>query len=161
MIPQKQETAVRQQVIVEVPIEQAFEIFVKQFDVIKPREHNLLPVDIAETVLEAKVGGSIYDRGVDGSICRFARVLAYEPPHRIMFSWDIDPQWQIEKDLNRTSEVEVRFFSEAPHRTRLELEHRNINRHGEGWEAIREGVGSEGGWPLYLHRFIALANKGN
>lgn len=161
MIPQKQETTVRQQVVVEAPIEQAFEIFVKKFDLIKPREHNLLPVDIAETVFEAKVGGSIYDRGVDGSNCRFARVLAYEPPHRIMFSWDINPQWQIEKDPNRTSEVEVRFFSEASHRTRVELEHRNLDRHGGGWEAVREGVGSEGGWPLYLQRFVALANQGN
>jgi uncharacterized protein YndB with AHSA1/START domain len=159
MIPQKQETAVRQQVVVEVPIGQAFEIFVKKFDLLKPREHNLLPVEIAETVFEAKVGGSIYDRGVDGTICRFARVLAYEPPHRVVFSWDIDPQWQIETDPNRTSEVEVRFVSEAPNRTRVELEHRNLDRHGEGWEAVRQGVGSEGGWPLYLHRYVAIANR--
>lgn len=161
MSSQKQETTVRQQVVVEAPIEQAFEIFVKKFDLLKPREHNLLPVDIAETVFEAKVGGSIYDRGVDGSICRFARVLAYEPPRRVVFSWDIDPQWQIEKDPNRTSEVEVRFFSQAPHRTRVELEHRNLDRHGKGWEGVRQGVGSEGGWPLYLQRFAALANQGS
>jgi uncharacterized protein YndB with AHSA1/START domain len=104
MIPQKQETAVQQQVVVEVPIKQAFKIFIEKFDLIKPREHNMLAVEIAETVFEARVGGSIYDRGVDGSICRFARVLAYEPPHRVVFSWDIDPQWQIETDPNRTSE---------------------------------------------------------
>jgi uncharacterized protein YndB with AHSA1/START domain len=161
MIPQKQETAVQQRVVVEVPIKQAFEIFIEKFDLIKPREHNMLGVDIAETVFEARVGGSIYDRGVDGSICRFARVLAYEPPHRVVFSWDIDPQWQIETDPNRTSEVEVRFFSENPHRTRVELEHRNLDRHGEGWEAVRQGVGSEGGWPLYLQRFVALAKQGS
>jgi uncharacterized protein YndB with AHSA1/START domain len=159
MIPQKQETAVRQQVVVEVPIGQAFEIFVKKFDLLKPRKHNLLPVEIAETVFEAKVGGSIYDRGVDGTICRFARVLAYEPPHRVVFSWYIDPQWRIETDPNRASEVEVRFVSEAPNRTRVELEHRNLDRHGEGWEAVRQGVGSEGGWPLYLHRYVAIANR--
>ena len=161
MIPEKRETAVQRQVVVEVPIKQAFKIFIENFDLIKPREHNMLAVEIAETVFEARVGGSIYDRGVDGSICRFARVLAYEPPHRVVFSWDIDPQWQIEKDPNRTSEVEVRFFSETPHRTRVELEHRNLDRHGEGWEAVRQGVGSEGGWPLYLQRFAALAKKGS
>ena len=161
MIPQKQETAVQQQVVVEVPIEQAFKIFIEKFDLIKPREHNLLAVAIAETVFEPRVGGSIYDRGVDGSICRFARVLAYEPPHRVVFSWDIDPQWRIETDRNRTSEVQVRFFSETPHRTRVELEHRNLDRHGEGWEALRQGLGSEGGWPLYLARFVALAKQGS
>jgi uncharacterized protein YndB with AHSA1/START domain len=160
MIPQKPETVVQQQVVVDVPIEKAFRIFTQEFNMIKPREHNLLSVDIAETVFEARVGGSIYDRGVDGSICRFARVLAYEPPHRVVFSWDIDPRWTIETDLNRASEVEVRFVAETPKRTRVELTHRNLDRHGEGWEAVRQGVDSEGGWPLYLQRFAALAERG-
>jgi len=113
----------------------------------------MLEVEIAETVFEPRVGGYLYDRGVDGSMCRWARVLAYEPPHRVVISWDISPQWQIETDLAKTSEVEVRFSSETPERTRVELEHRNLDRHGEGWEEERDGVGSEGGWPLYLHRF--------
>jgi uncharacterized protein YndB with AHSA1/START domain len=90
---------------------------------------------------------------VDGSECRWARVFAYEPPDRIVISWDISPQWQIETDLERTSEVEVRFIAETPERTRVELEHRNLQRHGEGWEGERDAVGSEGGWPLYLQRF--------
>jgi uncharacterized protein YndB with AHSA1/START domain len=160
MIRQKPETAVQQQLVVEAPIKEAFRIFTEKFDLIKPREHNLLSVDIAETVFEARVGGSIYDRGVDGSTCRFARVLAYEPPHRVVFTWDIDPRWQIETDLNRASEVEVRFVAETPKRTRVELTHRNLDRHGEGWEAVRQGVDSEGGWPLYLERFAELAQPG-
>jgi uncharacterized protein YndB with AHSA1/START domain len=83
-------------------------------------------------------------------------VLAYEPPHRVVFSWDISPQWQIETDLEKTSEVEVQFISEAPERTRVELEHRNLERHGEGWEGVREGVGGGEGWPLYLQRYAEL-----
>ncbi len=70
-----------------------------------------------------------------------------------MFSWDINPQWQIETDPDQTSEVEVRFISETPERTRVELEHRNLDRHGNGWEAVRAGVSGDGGWPLYLQRF--------
>jgi hypothetical protein len=70
-----------------------------------------------------------------------------------VFSWDISPQWQIETDPDRTSEVEVRFIAETPERTRVELEHRNLDRHGDGWEGVREGVGSDEGWPLYLDRF--------
>jgi len=147
------DTATRHSIVVEAPIERAFSTFTEGFGSFKPREHNLLEVDIAETVFDTRVGGNIYDRGVDGSECRWARVLEFDPPHRVVFSWDISPRWQIETDLDRTSEVEVRFVAEAPHRTRVELEHRYLDRHGEGWEAVREGVGGEQGWPLYLDRF--------
>jgi uncharacterized protein YndB with AHSA1/START domain len=156
MTTQAQESSVRTQIVVEAPIERAFRIFTEDFDRIKPREHNMLGVDIAETVFEPREGGRIYDRGVDGSECQWARVLAYEPPERVVFSWDISPQWQIETDLEKTSEVEVRFVSETPERTRVELEHRNLDRHGDGWEGEREAVASEGGWPLYLRRFADL-----
>jgi uncharacterized protein YndB with AHSA1/START domain len=156
MTTQAHEAAVRKQIVVEAPIERAFSVFTEDFDSIKPREHNLLAVEIAETVFEPGEGGRIYDRGVDGSECQWARVLAYEPPTRVVFSWDINPQWQIEPDLEKTSEVEVRFISETPERTRVELEHRNLDRHGDGWEGARDGVGSEGGWPLYLQRFAEL-----
>jgi uncharacterized protein YndB with AHSA1/START domain len=146
-------TTIRHEVVVNAPIERAFSVFTDGLGTFKPREHNMLAVDIAETVFEAHVGGHIYDRGVDGSECRWARVLAYDPPDRVVFSWDISPQWQIETDLDKTSEVEVRFVPEAPDRTRVELEHRSLDRHGDGWEAVREGVDSEGGWPLYLQRY--------
>ena len=156
MSTQAAEASVRTSIVVEAPIERAFSVFTEDFDRIKPREHNLLEVDIAETVFEPRVGGHLFDRGVDGSECRWARVLAYEPPHRVVFSWDISPRWQIETDVEKTSEVEVQFVSETPERTRVELEHRNLDRHGAGWEGVREGVDSEGGWPLYLRRFAEL-----
>jgi uncharacterized protein YndB with AHSA1/START domain len=156
MSTQVSDTSVRTSIVVEAPLERAFRVFTEDFDSIKPREHNMLSVEIAETVFEAREGGRIYDRGVDGSECQWARVLAYEPPNRVVFSWDISPQWQIESDLEKTSEVEVRFISEAPERTRVELEHRNLDRHGEGWEPERDAVGGEGGWPLYLQRFADL-----
>jgi uncharacterized protein YndB with AHSA1/START domain len=156
MSTQVADRSVRTSIVVEAPLERAFRVFTEDFDSIKPREHNMLSVEIAETVFEAREGGRIYDRGVDGSECQWARVLAYEPPNRVVFSWDISPQWQIETDLEKTSEVEVRFISEASDRTRVELEHRNLDRHGEGWEPERDAVGGEGGWPLYLQRFADL-----
>jgi uncharacterized protein YndB with AHSA1/START domain len=156
MTTQAEETSVRTSIVVEAPIERAFRVFTEDFGSFKPPEHNLLGVEIAETVFEPRAGGHLYDRGVDGSECRWARVLAYEPPDRVVISWDISPQWQIETDLEKTSEVEVRFVTETPERTRVELEHRNLERHGEGWEGVREGVGGEGGWPLYLQRFAEL-----
>ena len=160
MSSQAQATSVRTEIVVETPIERAFGVFVEQFDRIKPREHNMLGADIAETVFEPRVGGNIYDRGVDGSECRWARVLAYDPPERLVFTWDISPHWQVETDPERASEVEVRFVAETPERTRVELEHRNLDRHGDGWEGLREGVESPGGWPLYLQRYAGLLGAG-
>ncbi|MGN6170665.1 MAG: SRPBCC family protein [Solirubrobacteraceae bacterium] len=148
-------TTVRSSIVIEAPIERAFRAFADYFDRIKPREHNMLAVEISESVFEPPVGGRIFDRGVDGSECQWARVLAYEPPHRVVFSWDISPRWQIENDRDRTSEVELRFIAESADRTRVDVEHRYLDRHGDGWEGVREGVGGGDGWPLYLQR---LAN---
>ena len=147
---------VRRQIVVDAPIERAFTVFTDRFGDFKPPEHNLLGVAIAETVFEPRAGGHIYDRGVDGSECRWARVLAYEPPDRVVFSWDISPQWQIEAGPENTSEVEVRFIAEAARRTRVELEHRNLDRHGPGWQALSDGVADDAGWPLYLTRYAEL-----
>ena len=116
---QAEAAVVRDQVVVDAPITQAFAVFTERFGDFKPPEHNLLGAEIAETVFEPRVGGHIYDRAVDGTECRWARVLAYEPPNRVVFSWDISPQWQIETDPDHTSEVEVVFIAEAPRRTAL------------------------------------------
>lgn len=150
---------VRKQIVVEAPLERAFTVFTERFGDFKPREHNLLAVPIAETVFEPRVGGHIYDRGEDGTECRWARVLVYEPPSRVVFSWDIGPTWQLESDADNASEVEVRFVAEGPDRTRVELEHRNIDRHGPGWQAIVDGVDGDAGWPLYLDRYAALLTE--
>ena len=82
--------------------------------------------------------------------------FAFEPPDRIIVSWDISPYWQIETDPDHTSEVEIRFVAETPQRTRLDLEHRNIERHGPGWEGVRDGVADDAGWTLYLDRYANL-----
>lgn len=147
---------VRKAIVVEAPLDKAFAVFTERLGDFKPPEHNLLAVPIAETVFEPRVGGHIYDRGTDGSECRWARVLAFEPPRRVVFSWDIGPTWQLETEPANSSEVEVRFIAETADRTRVELEHRNIDRHGPGWQAVAEGVGHDQGWPLYLERYAAL-----
>jgi uncharacterized protein YndB with AHSA1/START domain len=152
---------VHREIVVDAPIERAFTVFTDRFGDFKPAEHNLLQAPLAETVFEPKVGGNIYDRGTDGSECRWARILAYEPPNRVVFSWDIGPTWQIETDPDRTSEVEVTFTAENPGRTRVVLEHRNIDRHGSGWESLRDGVEHDEGWPLYLDRYAALFSPGH
>jgi uncharacterized protein YndB with AHSA1/START domain len=152
-------TVVRRHVVVNAVQEKAFAAFTERFGDFKPPEHNLLAAPIAETVFEPRAGGHIYDRAADGSECRWARVLAYEPPDRVVFSWDISPQWQVETDPESTSEVEVRFIAEGPDRTRVELEHRNLDRHGPGWQSVADGVGHDQGWPLYLAGYADLLGK--
>jgi uncharacterized protein YndB with AHSA1/START domain len=161
MMDQAEPATVRKQIVVDVPIERAFTVFTRQFGDFKPPEHNLLGAPVAETVFEPRIGGSIVDRASDGSECRWARILAFDPPDRVMFSWDISPRWTIETDPAQASEVEVRFYAESPDRTRVELEHRHLDRHGQGWEAIFMAVDGPDGWPLYLGRYAALLTDGH
>ena len=153
MTAQITDTSVTTSIVVEAPIEKAFSVFTDDIGSWWTPEHHILQADLKEMVFEPRVGGHIIDRGVDGSECAWARVLAYEPPHRVVFSWDVSLQWQLETDHSRTSEVEVRFIAESPSRTRVELEHRNLDRHGDGWEAMRDAVGAPDGWGDGLQRF--------
>ncbi len=149
-------SSVTTSIVVEAPVEHAFEVFTAGIGTWWPAGHHILKAELAEMVLEPRVGGHIYDIGVDGSECHWSRVLAYEPPDRVVFSWDIGTDWQIQPDPAKTSEVEVRFVSEAPDRTRVELEHRHLERHGEGWEAMRDAIGSPDGWASGLQAFAAV-----
>ncbi len=147
------ETAVSASVSVDVPPEEAFRVFTEDIASWWNPDHHILDGELAEMVFEPRVGGHIYDRATDGKECRWARVLAYEPPRRLVFSWDIDLQWQLETDPARTSEVEVRFIPHRDGSTLVELEHRHLDRHGDGWENMRGAVGSPGGWPGGLELF--------
>jgi uncharacterized protein YndB with AHSA1/START domain len=160
MSTQAADTSVRASIVVEGPIERAFSVFTEGIGSWMPPEYNLMNEEIAERVFEPREGGHVYDRGVNGGECHWARVLVYEPPHRVVISWDISPQWQIETDPDKTSELEVHFVAEAPDRTRVELEHRNLDRHGDGWEQIRDSVGGEGGWPGCLRTFAERVASG-
>jgi uncharacterized protein YndB with AHSA1/START domain len=155
MTKQATETSVHTSIVVEAAIERAFSVFTEDIGSWWNPEHHILERELAEMVFEPRVGGHVYDRGIDGSECRWARVLAYEPPHRVVISWDINTRWQLETDVEKTSEVEVRFVAEGADRTRVELEHRHLDRHGDGWEGMRDAVGSPEGWPEGLRDFAA------
>jgi uncharacterized protein YndB with AHSA1/START domain len=131
---------------VDAPIARAFHVFTAEIGTWWDTDKHILTAPLADMVFEPFVGGNIIDRGVDGSECRWARVLAYEPPRRVCFSWDINTRWQIETDPERTSEVEITFAEITPVRTNVVLTHRHLDRHGEGWEAMRDAVA--GGWSL-------------
>jgi len=153
-------TTVTETITVEAPIERAFRVYTEQMASWWPKDHHILDAPLDTIVFEPRAGGRIYDRAVDGSESQWATVIAYEPPHRVVFSWNISLAWKIETDLARTSEVEVRFVAESPSRTRVELEHRHIDRHGDGWESMRDAVGSDSGWRVGLEAFAALLARG-
>jgi uncharacterized protein YndB with AHSA1/START domain len=153
------DTSVRTSIVVDASIDRAFSVFTDGIASWWPPEHHILQADLAEIVFEPRVGGHIYDRGTDGSECHWARVLVYEPPTRVAFSWNISLQWQLEPDPQKTSEVELRFTAQGRDRTRVDLEHRNLDRHGDGWEQMRDAVGSPDGWGLGLRRFAEAASK--
>ena len=158
MSTQSTAAPVRVSIVVEAPVQRAFEVFTQEMKSWWPEDHHLIEGEIGEMVFERHAGGRIYDRTADGRECTWARVLAYEPPDRVVFTWDISPAWGIETELERTSEVEVRFIAEADARTRVDLEHRNLERHGEGWEGMYGAVSSPGGWPKTLAAYAgALA----
>ena len=151
-----EQNTVRSSIVVDVPIERAFTVFTEEIGTWWPSEHHILQAPLAEMVFEACTGGFVFDRGIDGSECRWARVLVYDPPQRVVISWDINPHWQIEANPERSSEVDVRFISEGANRTRVALEHRNLDRHGDGWEQMRDAVGSPEGWDFLLAKLTEL-----
>jgi len=154
-------TPVEVSIEVEAPIKEAFDVFTADMGSWWPADHHILQAELAEMVFEPLVGGHVIDRGVDGSECRWARVLAYDPPERVVFSWDISLAWQVEVDPDRSSEVEVVFTSLGVGRTRVDLVHRHIERHGDGWEQMHGAVESDDGWMVGLERFARRIATGS
>jgi uncharacterized protein YndB with AHSA1/START domain len=159
-MPEVVSSPVRSSTTVDAPAEEAFRVFTEDMAGWWPADHHILQAELASMEFEPRVGGSIIDRGVDGSECRWARVLAWDPPHRLVFSWDIGLDWQVETDPDRTSEVEVTFTPEGEHRTRVDLVHRHIERHGGGWQQMHSAVGSPEGWDVGMGRFAARVAAG-
>jgi uncharacterized protein YndB with AHSA1/START domain len=146
-------TSVSKTVTVNAPIEHVFEVFTKRFDSWWPRTHKIGKAELQTAVLEQREGGRWYERGVDGVECEWGRVLAYVPPSRVAVSWHMNGNFQYDPDPAKASRVEVFFHADGAHRTRVELVHSNLDRHGEGWEKLREMVSSQGGWPTILEGF--------
>jgi uncharacterized protein YndB with AHSA1/START domain len=158
MSMQATEATVRRSVVVNASTEHAFSVFTDGMMNWWDPTHHLLSVECKEMIFEPRVGGNIIDVGVDGSEDRWARVLVYDPPRRVVFSWDISVNWERETDPENCSEVEVTFSEEEPGRTLVVLEHRHIDRHGEGWESMAAAVGSSNGWSLKHYAEVVEAS---
>jgi uncharacterized protein YndB with AHSA1/START domain len=151
------QNSVRRTITVAASQARAFEVFTAQFGAWWPREYHLGPAPMKDFILEPRVGGRWYELDEDGSQCDTGRVLAFEPPVRLVLAWQLDAQWQYDMDPAHASEVEVCFIAEGPSRTRVELEHRGFERHGASTEAVRASMDVPSGWTFVMERFASYA----
>jgi uncharacterized protein YndB with AHSA1/START domain len=142
---------VRKHVVVATSPERAFRVFTEEIDTWWPREHHIGTSPLKRAVLEPRPGGRWYAVCEDGSVCDTGKVLTWDPPKRLVLGWQITGQWQ--HDPNFLTEVEVTFTAEGPKRTRVELEHRNLERYGIGAPELRKSINAPHGWERLLRCF--------
>jgi uncharacterized protein YndB with AHSA1/START domain len=146
---------VRKQIDVEASAEKAFRVFTARFDAWWPREHHIGKADLKAAIIEPRTGGRWYEVGVDGTECDWGRVLVWDPPHRLVMAWQLNAAWNYDPGFE--TELELRFTAITPHRTRVALEHRDMERFGDAAAATREALDGAGGWITHLTRFAATA----
>ena len=144
-------------VVVNAPRERAFKIFTEFFGGWWPSTHHIGKQPYETAILEGKVGGRWYERATDGTECEWGRVLEWDPPAKVVLSWHLQPDWEYDPDPEKASEVEVRFIAQSGASTLVELEHRNLERHGEAAAKLRAGV--DGGWGPIVDQYGKFANE--
>ncbi len=144
--------AVRQSIVVDAPRERAFTVFTEGMSSWWPMDsYSIAPGPMAAAVVEPHEGGRWYERSEDGSETEWGRVLAWDPPERLVLVWQLSADWRYDPGLH--TEVEVRFTAEGDDRTRVELEHRRLEAYAQRAEQMRMILGSDNGWNGLLRRF--------
>lgn len=150
---------VRKTISVKATAERAFEIFTADFDSWWPRSHHIGKSPMARAIIEPRAGGRCYGEQTDGTDCDWGSVLVWEPPRRLVIAWQINSDWTFQPDVAKSSEVEVRFTPEPGGMTRVDLEHRLLDRHGAGAGAMRAAIDSDGGWGGLLKMYADRVTK--
>jgi len=148
-------SAVHKTITVDAPIAHAFDVFTDRFDTWWPRSHHIGEAEMQQAVMEGRDGGRWYEIDVDGTECDWGRVITWDPPHHLVLAWQLDHEFHYDPDLVTT--VEVRFTAETPTRTRVDLDHRDLDQFGEAEAHMREVFSSDGGWNGLLTAFAAAA----
>ena len=154
--------SVKKHMNVEAPQAVAWRVFTEKMGKWWPLSaYKIGKVNAVDAILEPRAGGRWYERGEDGSVCQWGSVLVWEPPSRLVLSWDITADWQYDPELK--TEIEIRFTAEGTSRTRVELEHRCLDRYGARREEMRRVFDTEGDWGRLLQGFaqVAAAEKGS
>ncbi len=147
---------VRKVVSVQAPQAVAWRVFTEKMGAWWPLAYYKIgKANAVDAVIEPRVGGLWYERGDDGSTCQWGSVLAWEPPSRLVLTWDINADFQYDPTLS--TEIEIRFNAEGSDRTRVELEHRHLDRYGARRDEMRRIYDTEGDWGKLLAAFAQLA----
>lgn len=153
------DTPVRKSITVRASIDDAFRIFTEDMDSWWPRSHHIGKSPMKKIIVEGRAGGRCYTEQVDGTDCDWGSMLVWEPPQRFVFAWQITHEWQYQADVAQSSEVEVRFTAVGPDSTRVDLEHRYLNRHGPGGAAMRASIEAPDGWMGLLRLYAARVDQ--
>jgi uncharacterized protein YndB with AHSA1/START domain len=153
-----EEAVVRKSVVVRTPVERAFSVFVEQMETWWPATHHIGKTPFEAIFVEPKVGGRWYERDVEGKQVDWGKVLAWDPPHRVTLSWHVgpghdSPDWVCDPDPAKASEVEICFTPDGLGSTLVVLTHSKLERHGEGYEQLREMFEGPGAWIAILESF--------
>ena len=157
MTEQATDLTVRKTIIVEAPRERAFTVFTEEYGTWWPPDHHIGESYPEDVIMELREGGRWFERAPDGTECDWGRVLAYEPPERLVLAWHLGPDFRYDPDPALATEIEVRYIPEGDGQTRVDLEHRGLEVHGERAESMRGALDSPDGWTLTLERFAGAA----
>jgi uncharacterized protein YndB with AHSA1/START domain len=159
MSMQTADLTVRKSITVNAPRDHAFKVWTERFNDWWPKSHHIGAAELDKAVFEWRESGRAYEVGVDGSECDWGRVLVYEPPSRLVVTWQIDADFKYETDPEKASEYEVRFIEQDENTTLVEFEHRNLERHGlEQARKLHETFNQPGGWGGLLQMFADVAS---
>lgn len=142
---------VRRYLVVRASQSRAFTVFTADMTRWWPPTHSILKSPLKEYIVEPRAGGRWYAVGEDGSSCDTGYVISWQPPQSLVLAWQINAEWQYDPDL--VTEVEVKFIAESADTTRVELEHRYLERMGEKAAEARKAVDSPGGWSAITEAF--------
>jgi uncharacterized protein YndB with AHSA1/START domain len=146
---------VKKEVVVNVPAERAFRVFTEGVDKWWPRQHHIGKSPLKRTVIESGVGGRWYSVCEDGTECDVGKVITWDPPKKLLLSWQITSTWQYDPSFQ--TEVAVDFVALGPSSTKVTLEHRNLHRYGVAAADIRKQIDQPGGWLLIMEEFARVA----
>jgi uncharacterized protein YndB with AHSA1/START domain len=144
---------INRSVVVKADVARSFAAFTDRMGRWWPRTHSIGSTPLADVIVEPRVGGRWYERGAEGAECEWGKVLAWDPPGRLILAWQLDANWKYDPAL--VLEVEITFTALEGGMTRVDLEHRNLERYGDKAAAVRDMIGSDNGWMGILKSFIA------
>ena len=146
----------RRSVEVKVSQKRAFEVFTGSIAAWWPRSHHIGATEMKSITIEPREGGRWFETGEDGVECEWGRVLVWDPYGRLVLAWQIDAAFKYDPTL--TTEVELSFTPVGELLTRVDLEHRNLERFGDKAGQVATQVGAPGGWTRVLDNYAGATS---